>query len=103
VTAIVEPVDSPPVTDNHAESRFETQREGLLCFLSYRRTGDRLVLIHAEVPPALERRGIGGQMVAAAVDNAERDALTIVPLCPFTRDWLNRHPDQASRVTVDWG
>jgi hypothetical protein len=26
-----------------------------------------------------------------------------VPLCPFARSWLQRHPDSASRVTVDWG
>ena len=96
-------MDDLPVTDNQSESRFETRREGQLCFLTYRRNGDRLVLIHAEVPPALEGRGIGGQMVAGAVDRAEHESLTIVPLCPFTRDWLGRHPDQAARISVDWG
>lgn len=91
------------MTDNQDEGRFETRRDDLLCFLSYRRKIDRLVLIHAEVPTALEGRGIGGQMVTAAVDRAARDELTIVPLCPFTSDWLRRHPDTASRVTIDWG
>jgi hypothetical protein len=26
-----------------------------------------------------------------------------VPLCPFARGWLERHPDVAARATVDWG
>ncbi len=96
-------MDSAAVTDNQDEGRFETRRDGQLCFLSYRRSGDRLVLIHAEVPEAIEGRGIGGQMVAAAVGRAERDGLTIVPLCPFTRQWLERHPAEASRASIDWG
>jgi hypothetical protein len=29
--------------------------------------------------------------------------LTVVPLCPFARGWLERHPDVAARATVDWG
>jgi predicted GNAT family acetyltransferase len=28
--------------------------------------------------------------------------MTIVPLCPFARGWLERHPDEAARVPVDW-
>jgi predicted GNAT family acetyltransferase len=42
-------------------------------------------------------------LVAAAVDRAGREGLTIVPLCPFARIWLERHPDAAARVPVDWG
>ena len=29
--------------------------------------------------------------------------LTIVPLCPFARSWLERHPDAAATVAIDWG
>jgi len=25
-----------------------------------------------------------------------------VPLCPFARSWLERHPDEASAVPIDW-
>jgi uncharacterized protein len=91
------------VTDNQAESRFEVQMEGKLAELVYHRRDNRLVLIHTEVPVELEGHGIGGQLVSAAVDVAERESLTIVPLCPFARGWLQRHPDTASRVSIDWG
>ena len=95
--------DADPVTDNQAESRFEIRTGGHLAELIYHRHGDRLALIHTEVPEALESHGIGGRLVTAAVDRAAREGLTIVPFCPFARGWLERHPDVAGRVTIDWG
>jgi uncharacterized protein len=95
--------DAPPVTDNQAGSRFELRADGQLAELMYRRNGKRLVLIHTEVPVELEGQGIGGRLVRAAIDRAERDGMTVVPLCPFARGWLQRHPGVASRVTMDWG
>ena len=92
-----------PISDNQAESRFEATIDGHRAELLYRRNGKRLVLIHTEVPEQLEGHGIGGALVAAAIDRAVRDGMTVVPLCPFARGWLERHPDAASRVTVDWG
>jgi uncharacterized protein len=94
--------DSAEVVDNPGESRFEFRSDGWLSELDYHRRGHRLVLIHTEVPIQLEGQGIGGRLVTAAIDLAAREGLTLVPLCPFARSWLERHPDQASRVTIDW-
>jgi uncharacterized protein len=90
------------VVDNAAESRFELVVDGHRSELRYRHSGKRFVLIHTEVPSALEGRGIGGLLVAAAVDQAVEHDWTVVPLCPFARGWLERHPDVASKVTIDW-
>jgi uncharacterized protein len=95
--------DAQPVTDNQAGSRFEVAADGYLAELAYRRNGSRLVLIHTEVPPELEGRGIGGRLVAAAVDRAAHEGLTVVPLCPFAREWLERHPGTAGQAAIDWG
>jgi uncharacterized membrane protein YoaK (UPF0700 family)/predicted GNAT family acetyltransferase len=94
--------DAPQVTDNQAESRFELQVDGYQAELEYRRNGKRLVLIHTEVPPELEGRGLGGRLVAAAIDRAARDGMTVVPLCPFARGWLERHTAETDQVAVDW-
>ena len=95
--------DAPQATDNQGESRFEIQADGHLAELDYRLNGKRLVLIHTETPVELEGRGLGGRLVAAAVDRAKREGLTVVPLCPFARGWLERHAADAAEVTVDWG
>ena len=91
------------VTDNRADSRFELTVDGAVAELVYRRRADRLVLIHTEVPSRLEHQGLGGALVKAAVDRAVSEGLTVVPLCPFARTWLERHPEAAATVNVDWG
>ena len=95
--------DSADVIDNTDASRFELRADGQLAELVYRIRGDRLVLIHTEVPVELEGRGIGGRLVTAALDRAAREGLTLVPLCPFARGWLERHPEAASKVVIEWG
>ena len=82
--------DSADVIDNTDASRFELRADGWLAELVYRVRGNRLVLIHTEVPLELEGRGIGGRLVTAAVDRAAREGLTLVPLCPFARGWLEK-------------
>ena len=93
----------PQITDNQAESRLEADAGGHRAELLYRRNGNRLVLIHTEVPVEAEGHGIGGALVTAAIDRAARDGMTVVPLCPFARGWLERHPDVAKRAAIDWG
>ena len=95
--------DPQQVTDNQERFRFEFYLDGKLAELQYRRNGKRLVLIHTEVPIELEGHGIGGTLITAAIDRAARDGMTVVPLCPFARDWLERHPDVAKRAAIDWG
>jgi len=95
--------DDQAVSDNADETRFEFRAGGQVAELTYRRNGNRLVLIHTEVPEALEGQGIGGRLVSAAVDRAASQGLTLVPLCPFARGWLQRHPDAAARAAIDWG
>ncbi len=94
--------DATLVTDNQAASRFEITEGGHLAELRYHRSGNRLALIHTEVPGELEGRGIGGKLVTAAVARAAREGLTIVPFCPFARSWLERHPGVAGQAALDW-
>jgi hypothetical protein len=95
-------VPDTEIVDNAAQSRFETVIDGHLAKLDYRRDGERLVLVHTEVPEALGGNGLGGQLVSAAVDAAAAAGLTVVPECPYAAEWLQRHPDVAGKVTIDW-
>jgi predicted GNAT family acetyltransferase len=97
------PADDPTTPlahDNPDASRFEAVVDGHTAELVYRREGSTLELVHTEVPPDLEGRGLGGRLVEAALAVAARDGLTVVPRCPFARAWLRRHPEAAVGVTI---
>jgi predicted GNAT family acetyltransferase len=89
------------ITNNESLRRFETTIDGHLAELTYQRHGDRLVLAHTEVPAQLEGMGVGGELVTAAVDDAVRNGLTVVPQCSFARGWLEKHPDVAQQVSIE--
>jgi uncharacterized protein len=94
----------PAVTifDNTDAHRLEARVEGHLAFLEYHQNGNRFVIVHTEVPDPLSGRGIGAALVEQAIEKAADAHLVLVPNCPFAHGWLQRHPEIAGRVTVDW-
>ena len=86
-------------TDGH---RFVIDEDGVEAELLYRMRAGRLILIHTGVPDQLGGRGIGARLVRAALDHARAEQLTIVPWCPFARQWLADHPKDAEGVSIDW-
>jgi predicted GNAT family acetyltransferase len=94
---------APEVVDEPETHRFVLRSDGREAELVYRRTGSRLVLVHTGVPDELSGHGLGGRLVQAALDLAREHGLTVVPQCPYARSWLERHPDVAATVDVDWG
>lgn len=70
--------------------------------LEFRRRANRFIITHTVVLPGSEGRGLAGELVRAAVAYAAQRNLTVVPLCPFARAWLRRHPDVAATATVEW-
>ena len=81
---------------------FRIEVDGQTAVLDTRSEGDRFVLVHTEVPDELEGQGIGSQLVRAALEHAAANDLTLVPECPFARSWLEKHPDEAAAVAIDW-
>jgi predicted GNAT family acetyltransferase len=53
---------------------------------------------HTEVEPELERHGVGSQLVAATLDDLRARGLPVVPICPFVRGFIRRHPEYADLV-----
>ena len=94
-------IDSPQVTHDPDHDRFEYRAGSSVAELVYRLRGERMVLLHTGVPHAMEKHGIGGELVQAAVGYAASQGLTVVPACPFARDWLERNPDVAAQVPID--
>lgn len=90
------------VRDNPEELRYELVDEGqVLGEILYRRDPDRIVLVHTEVPPAREGEGLASRLVAATLDDIRAKGLRIVPVCPFVRRYLRRHPEYQDLVAAD--
>lgn len=81
--------------DNPERSRFEAEVGGDFAWVSYRLKDDEIVLTYSEVPEPLRGRGIGEQVVLAALESARERGLKVVPLCSFVADVLRRHPEYA--------
>lgn len=90
------------IRDVTAEHRFLYVENGTEAQLVYRVNGDRLILVHTEVPEQLGGRGIAGRLVRAAVDRAASSGETVLPLCPYAQKWLQDHSDEAARIAIDW-
>ena len=84
------------VRDNRAELRYELVRGGeVLGFLLYRIEADGVVLVHTEVDPADEGEGLGSVLVKEALDDLRQRHVRAIPLCPFVRAYIRRHPEYA--------
>jgi hypothetical protein len=82
-----------PVRHNPQASRFETEVDGRLARCDYRIHDGVIHLVHTEVPPALEGRGIGAALVRAALEHASGQGLRVRPRCSFVSAYLARHPE----------
>ena len=71
--------------------RFAVHLEGATAVLTYKVEGDTIYLVHTEVPPQMEGKGIGGQLAKAGLEYARKNNLKVVPRCPFVTSYLQRH------------
>jgi uncharacterized protein len=83
------------VRDNTQRSRFELDAEGHVAFSNYRRDGGTISIMHTEVPPALNGKGIGSALVRGLLDLVRAEGLKVVPLCPFVAGYIAKHPEYA--------
>ncbi|AFR09406.1 MULTISPECIES: GNAT family N-acetyltransferase [Nocardiopsis] len=87
------------VTDVPDRRRYEITSDGELAgFAEYIPTGDMLTFTHTEIDPAFEGKGLGGTLVREALDDVRARGLSILPMCPFVRDWIGRHRDYVDLV-----
>lgn len=81
------------VRHNPPDGRFEVEKDGHLAVLEYRLQGDRMIITHTGVPPALEGQGIGSRLARAALDHARAQGLKVVALCSFVAAYIQKHPE----------
>ena len=91
----VEPIT---VRHNHDAAQFEVQLDNQLAVLQYDRSGERLFVLHTEVPRSLGGHGIGSALAQEALAYARAEGLLVVPHCPFMQHYLAQHPGDMALV-----
>ncbi|GAA1477481.1 GNAT family N-acetyltransferase [Nocardioides aestuarii] len=81
------------VTDNTEKSRYELLLDGqVVGFADYRRHDDHLTVVHTEIDDGHEGEGLGSLLMRHVLDTADAAGLPVHPACPFTADYIRRHP-----------
>ena len=88
MSSITEPVLLVP-----ERRRYEMNVAGQVAFIDYRREGRIIALTHAEVPAALNGRGIGSALVRGTLEQIQAAGDQVRPLCSFVAAYMAQHPE----------
>ncbi len=87
------------ITDAADAQRYEARLDGELAgIIDYVLKHGRIALVHTEVMSAYEGRGIAGHLARFALDDARRRDLRVIPVCPYVKAYLERHPEDRDLV-----
>ena len=78
--------------DNRFVAEIGGERVGLI---DYRPDGEVYDITHTETDPRRQGQGIAGAMTRFALDTVRSRGLTVRASCPYTANWIQRHPDYA--------
>ena len=81
------------IKDNPARKRFETTVSGHTAFIDYKLRPGVMTILHTEVPEVIGGQGIAGAMTRYALEHIASNKLELVPLCPYMRSYLKKHPE----------
>ena len=81
------------VRDNSAAARYELPVAGKAAFITYRRAGAVVTLLHAEVPPELRGHGVGAALVRGTLALARAHGDKVIARCPFIVTYIKRHAE----------
>ncbi len=97
-------VENFEVINNHEASRFEVALgKDTFAVIKYARSGDNYIFIRTLVPDEYEGQGIASKMTKAALEMVKAEGVKLIARCPYTRTYLQRHPEYQSLVIPDSG
>lgn len=81
--------------DNKDRGRYEYDAgDGYYGVVAYRHTGNGdLIITHTEIPEELEGKGVASRMMKAVLEDIEAQGRKVIPQCPFSRNYIQRHPE----------
>jgi predicted GNAT family acetyltransferase len=90
----VAPIDEIRVTDNQELSRYEARiGEQVFGFVDYELDPavDRIVLVHTEVLPEAEGKGVGSRLAKGTLEDVRARGLKMIVDCEFIAAYVKRH------------
>ncbi|WP_454654630.1 GNAT family N-acetyltransferase [Bosea beijingensis] len=81
------------VVENVEQNRFELTLDGGTAIVAYRRDGERLVLVHTEVPSQFAGQGIGSKLAKGVFELLRASGRKAVVRCEFLKGWVAKHPE----------
>jgi predicted GNAT family acetyltransferase len=80
--------------EESTKGRYVVRLDGHEAEMTYSRAGERMIIIdHTGVPDALRGRGVGLALVCRGVEDVRAQGRVIIPLCPFAKAQIARHPE----------
>jgi len=86
-------IQNIPLQDNKERHAFEMRIGEYTAFIAYDLYPGAVALTHTEVPEALEGKGVGSALVAKTLQRIESEHKKVIPLCPFVKSYIRRHPE----------
>ena len=90
------------ITDNTQKQRFEIPMGNELAFISYRWQDGKLALMHTEIPPEAEGKGLARELAKFAFEAAKQHQRKVLVYCPYLSSYLKRHPEYNELVEKDY-
>ncbi|MFT4050530.1 MAG: GNAT family N-acetyltransferase [Solirubrobacterales bacterium] len=90
------------IRDNPDQERIEIHVDGELAgFTVYRRRPGIKAFVHTEIDPEFEGQGLGGKLIAQALDDARAAGDDVLPFCPFVNHFIKSHDEYRDLVPED--
>ncbi len=64
----------------------------------YHIRGGRYFFVHTEIDSEFEGKRLGSQLVQFALEDVKLKEGSVVPICPFVRGYIKRHPEYDEMV-----
>ena len=94
--------EAPIVRDNRERSQFEIDLgDGKYAYAKYSLLPGAIRFYHTVVPESHGGQGLGTALIKAGLAAAREGGLKVIPICPFFRAYLKKHPEEQDLVSAE--
>jgi len=95
--------DQPTILDNPARNQFEIDLgDGEFAYAKYNLLPGAIRFYHTVVPESHGGQGLGTKLIKAGLAAAHERGLKVIPICPFFRAYLKKHPEEQDIVDPEY-